>query len=241
MQKEFDSYEKLSVTTDIVVLTTDNKEQENKRKVAGKGLQALLIKRDEQPYNNMWSLPGGFVNPEDKLTDCVERKLQQKTGLKDIYKEQLATYGDDIERDSRGRVISVAYLALTPKSRVQLSNDSGTKETQWFWIEYDETGIYFRNTVDDSIIVRELAFDHLSMIKDSIDRLKNKIMYTNVGFNLLDEYFTIKELQTVFEIILEKEVYGFRKLIMPRIEETDIWSDGKAHRPARLYKLRRDV
>ena len=239
MKRNFNSYEKISIATDIVILTTDNKEQTNKRKVAEKGLQVLLIKRDEEPYNGSWSLVGGFVNPHDTLIDCVDRKLREKTGISEIYKEQLYTYGDSLDRDPRGRVVSVAYLALAPKSKIQLDKENASKETKWFWLNKDSNNkIHLESADKEELRIEELAFDHMSILSDALERLKNKIMYTDVGFSLLDKHFTLNELEAVYSLILEKKIYGFRRIIENKVIETGLESEGKAHRPAKLYMKR---
>lgn len=238
----FENYEKLSVTTDMVVLTVDKKIPENNRLSAEIGLQVLLVKRDINPFNGEWSLPGGFVNPGDRLVDCVQNKLMHKTGLKNVYNEQLYTFGDVLDRDPRGRVISVAYMALSPKSKIQLDNSIAEKESSWFWVRAlrDDTGniisILLENSQDKSEIICNLAFDHMEMLKCALTRIQNKVMYTDIAFEMMEEIFTIKELQTVYEEILGKQIQGFRRIIDQKLDETDLWTDGKAHRPARLYK-----
>lgn len=237
----FDHYEKISVATDIVVLTTDDKPLGNNRKVAEKGLQILLAKRDEDPHKDYWALPAGFVNVHESLIDCAKRKLREKVGLENIFMEQLYTYGDDAERDERGRVISVAYIALAPKEEITLNSEQASKESEWFWVEpstneWRADTLKFISVSDPSIEVEHLAFDHRAIIADALNRIKNKIMYTDIAFNLVNKQFTVKELQTVYELLLGREVQAFRRVMSDKIVETDNWTDGKAHRPARLFK-----
>ena len=234
-------HQSISVATDIVVLTTDNKSLTNNRKVPEKGLQILLVRRDEEPYKNYWALPAGFVNPNETLIGCAKRKLKEKVGLENIFMEQLYTYGDDIERDERGRVISVAYIALAPKEKIVLNSKQASKESQWFWVssttgEWDATSLEFESVENTNENIEELAFDHKKIIADALSRIKNKIMYTDIAFNMVNELFTIKEMQTVYELMLGKEIQAFRRVIYDKVVETDNWKDGKAHRPARLYR-----
>ncbi|WP_425806628.1 NUDIX domain-containing protein [Desulfitobacterium sp. Sab5] len=233
----------MSVATDVVVLTTDNKPLNNNRKVAEKGLQILLVKRDEEPYNGCWTLPAGFVNYDEPLIESAKRKLREKVGLDDIYLEQLYSYGDDVNRDVRGRVVSVGYIALAPKEKIILNSERASKESEWFWIEsstseWEQDKLSFILVKDLSVRITSLAFDHSIIIADALNRIKNKIMYTDVAFHLVNELFTVKELQTVYELLLGCEVQAFRRVMNDKIIETDNWSDGKAHRPARLFKKR---
>lgn len=246
-----DDYKKLSITTDIVMLTTSDKEQINERSVPRKGIQVLLIKRGIEPFKGMWTLPGGFVNYGDTLTGTVEKKLMQKTGIKnikDIYKEQLYTYGDNINRDPRGNVVTVAYLALFKKEEISANYSDGDNETSWFWvdIERDEerkaAKLQYTN-VDTGEVVTELGFDHDRIIQDGLDRLQGKIMYTDVGFHLVNSEFTIKELQMVYEVILGRYIDNpsFRRIIQNKIKETgrmtsDIKDTPEFHRPSKLYR-----
>lgn len=245
-----DSYPKVRVTTDIVILTTEDKELHDKRGVPDKGVQVLLIKRKEEPFKQSWTLPGGFVDFNKPLIDTVMGKLRQKTGVHDIYVEQLYTYGDNINRDPRDRVISVAYIALVSKDNiVKLNLENGDSETDWFWVES------LRDTVTNEVkdisltrsttteIVTDLGFDHKKMIIDALNRVGNKVVYTDIGFNLVHTYFTIKELQLAYEALVGKGIPAFRRQIMPKIEEvglttTNIKAEPELHRPAKLYRKR---
>lgn len=237
-------YKSVRNTTDIVILTTEDKEVENERKVPNKGIQVLLVKRDEEPFNGMWTLPGGFVDHDKGLSECVEEKLLQKTGVAGLYKEQLYTYGDDIHRDPRDRVITIGYIALTSKNSININN-GGNKETDWFWVNVSRNKFGEVETVtftrDKRIeVVDKLGFDHSNIVIDAINRLSNKIMYTDIGFHLVNTEFTIKELQMAYEAITGKEIAGFRRIIEPKIIETgkttlDIKDKPDLHRPAKLY------
>lgn len=241
-----ESYEKLRNTTDIVILTTENKEIHNERKVPTKGLQVLLIKRDEEPFNGCWTLPGGFVDCKKSLKQCVEEKLKQKTGIDTLYKEQLYTYGDDVYRDPRDRIITIAYIALTSKDKTHIENCHGDKETDWFWVE---TVRDTHGEVTEARFIREgsrevvktLGFDHNNIVIDAINRMANKIMYTDIGFHLVKDEFTVKELEMAYEAVVGRSIPGFRRIIEHKITETnksttDVSDRPYAHRPAKLYK-----
>lgn len=220
-------FEKPSVTVDIVTLKAVNT-YINSKKGPGKALSILLVKRDEEPFKNKWSLPGGFVNVNENLEDKAKSKLLEKTGVKDLYLEQLYTFSD-INRDPRGRVISVAYMALTNDEKLNQDIISASKETKWFTIN-DNTLI----SEDETINIKDLAFDHQNIIKTALSRLNGKIEYTDVAFHLLPHKFTIKEIQLLFECIMGYRIDSFQRKMGNRIIETDeiIKVVG---RPARLF------
>lgn len=127
-------YERPSVTNDVIIFTTDDKKEENSRKVPRKGLQVLLIKRDDYPHKGKWAIPGGFVNIDESLEDGADRKLKDETGIQNVYMEQLYSFSE-INRDPRTRVISVGNVALISKDNIKFNNTTNVKETKWFWIE----------------------------------------------------------------------------------------------------------
>lgn len=126
-------YERPSVTNDIIIFTTEDKEEENIRKVPRKGMQVLLIKRKEHPFIEKWAIPGGFVRMNESLQEGAERELKEETGIDKVYFEQLYTFGE-INRDPRTRVISVGNVALISKNSVKPIAGDDAKEVQWFWI-----------------------------------------------------------------------------------------------------------
>ncbi len=127
-------YERPSVTNDVIIFTTDDKNEENSRKVAKKGLQILLIKRDDYPEKDKWAIPGGFVNMEESLEEGAIRKLKEETGIDNVYTEQLYSFGE-VNRDSRTRVISIGNIALMSKDRINFKQDENINKSSWFWIE----------------------------------------------------------------------------------------------------------
>lgn len=128
------SYERPSVTNDVIIFTTDDKIEENSRKVPKKGLQVLLIKRDNYPEKGKWAIPGGFISDNEGLEEGAIRKLKEETGIEDVYVEQLYSFGET-NRDPRTRVISVGNMALTSKDNINFKPHSNVKEKKWFWIE----------------------------------------------------------------------------------------------------------
>jgi 8-oxo-dGTP diphosphatase len=268
-------YKRPSVTNDIIIFTTADKEEDNLRKVAKKGMQVILIERDDYPYIGKWSLPGGFVDIQESLQVSAKRKLKEKTGIDNVYTEQLYTFGD-VHRDKRTRVISVGNIALVEKESIKFEEVDSLKKSEWFWI--DKTLIssekhdkYIENkhllslkSVDKKIEIyyeltekierdifrrkeifykllnnstEEVAFDHYKILDYGIDRLRNKVEYTPIAFNLLPRLFTVKELQNVYEAIMGREILNFRRKMGEMIIETDEKIEGKAFRPAKVFKF----
>lgn len=127
-------YERPSITNDVIIFTTQDKISINSRKVPQKGMQVLLIKRDEYPEKGKWAIPGGFVSNNESLEEGALRKLKEETGIENVYIEQLYSFGE-INRDPRTRVISIGNIALISKEDIKFSNDKNIKESKWFWIE----------------------------------------------------------------------------------------------------------
>ena len=232
--KKYDSnrYEKPSVTTDILMITTDKNLD---------SLEILLIKRRGHPFQNCWAIPGGFVNMNESLLEGANRELFEETHIKDVYLEQLYTFGD-VGRDPRTRVITVAYLALleNSKKRVAIAGDDA-KEAVWFKILKGEKGYYLQDeSTLNKVRFDELAFDHAKIIKMAIDRLKNKVEYTDIAFELLPKHFTLYQVQKVFELLLWKSVHksNFRRIIVDRLVYDDKQiTIRKDVRPAASYHL----
>jgi 8-oxo-dGTP diphosphatase len=188
-------------------------------------LYVLLIQQKFGTEESYWALPGGLVQSQESLQDAVKRELKEETNVSVNYFEQLFTFGDDVFRDPRNRVISVAYFALVDSSKLNIKADSDAENAQWFKI--------------DSI--PSLAFDHSIILTKAIDRLKAKLTYEPIGFDLLPKEFLFSELENLYCTILEKEIdrRNFRKKILSFeiIEETDHFSSVKTGRPAKLFKF----
>ncbi len=208
-------FPKPSVTVDVVIVT-----------LRGEELQVLLIKRDLAPYKGRWAIPGGFVQLDESLESAARRELNEETGVADVYLEQLYTFGDP-GRDPRGRVISVAYIALVP-APLSVEAGSDAREARWWPLAK----------------LPALAFDHDQILQYALTRLRYKIEYSAVGFRLMPATFTLSELQRAYEIILGEPLdkRNFRRRIMEAevIEPTDDLRTGDG-RPARLYRFRPDA
>lgn len=208
-------YEKMSVAVDLLVFTIEDDK-----------LQLLMIEREEEPFANMLALPGVFVGIDETLDDAVRRGIMEESGLENIYFEQLYTFGD-VDRDPRMRILSVAYMALVPVEKLIFK--AGERVTGAWLVDVEDL-----LAGDD-----EIAFDHRRIIEYARQRLKNKAEYSKIAFHLVDDRFTLPELQRVYEILLGKKLYkaNFRKKIAGLVEETEYMTAGEAHRPSRLYRL----
>lgn len=202
-----------AITTDVVIMTIRNKQ-----------LQVLLIKRKSVPFQGRWALPGGFLNMQEDLRQCASRELEEETGVTGVFLEQLYTFGSP-DRDPRERVISVAYYALIPSDVLQLRAATDAQAVAWYVI--DE--------------LPQLGFDHLKIIDIARQRLIAKLDYSTIAFQFMPVEFTLSELQSVYEIILNSEMdkRNFRKwvLALEQIEETGNERKHGAYRPAKLYRL----
>jgi len=209
-------YPRPALTVDCVVFGLDEQD-----------LKVLLVRRGLPPFEGRWALPGGFVRMEETLDDAARRELREETGLKDVYLEQLYTFGD-VRRDPRGRVVSVAYYALVNLAdhRVQAATDAS--DAAWF----------------AATDLPRLAFDHDRILDAASQRLKGKVRYQPIGFELLPEKFTLSQLQRLYETVLERPLdkRNFRKKILSMgvLVETDEVQQDVAHRAARLYRFDED-
>ncbi|HEY4358076.1 MAG TPA: NUDIX domain-containing protein [Acidobacteriaceae bacterium] len=201
----------MKVAVDIVIFT-----------IQAGVLKALLVKRLIPPFEGQFALPGGFVLKDEDLDQAALRELREETGIGDVYLEQLYSFGSP-DRDPRGRIVSVAYFALVSADR-QLHAGSDAAEAQWFPVSK----------------MPQLAFDHAEIFEYAIERLRNKLEYTTVGFQLLPEKFTLTELQTVYEAILEKTLdkRNFRRKIaqLKILKPLREFQHG-GQRPAQLFKF----
>lgn len=188
-------------------------------------LNVLLIKQKFGELKNQWALVGGFVKDKESLQEAVNRELHEEAGIKVNYLEQLYTFGDDINRDPRFRVVTVAYFALVNSTKFVLTADSDAEEAAWFPVNK----------------LPKLAFDHKEIIKLAGKRLQGKLSYQPVGFDLLPKEFLFSELENLYCTILEKEIdrRNFRKKILSFgiVEETALFSSKKAGRPAKLFRF----
>ena len=260
--KKYDDskYSKPSVTSDVALFSVSDGYQSNYRKLKKKYFSILLVKRKNYPFKDMWCLPGGFIKINETSEEAARRVLANETNLKDIFLEQLYTF-DDLNRDPRTRVMSISYLGLVDKNKL---DDSLYENASWFNININESEQYIDVVLDDDReklkfkikkILKEkttdrykyeivennsIAFDHPKVIVSGIQRLKNKLTYTDIVFNMIGDYFSLGELQQIYEVILGKKLLdpAFRRIIKDKVEKTDIIKKGEGHRPSVLFKYR---
>ena len=187
--KDYDSnkFDKPSVTNDLIIFTTENMEEENIRKVPRKGMQVLLVKRDEYPEKGKWAIPGGFVHINESLEDGATRKLKEETGMDNVYMEQLYTFGET-NRDSRTRVISIGNIALISKENINYNKSNKNMESMWFWINKKilnkvNSEDYIINIYELSLISEdgniEIKYEITEKIEKNILKRKNEIYNNN--------------------------------------------------------------
>jgi 8-oxo-dGTP diphosphatase len=206
-------YARPSLTVDCVVFGFDDGE-----------LKVMLIQRGLAPFAGKWALPGGFVRVDETLDDASRRELAEETGITKVYLEQLYTFGE-LRRDPRERVVSVAYYALVKLSDHRIKAATDAKDAAWFGVSDVPT----------------LAFDHDQILATALQRLKGKVRYEPIGFELLPPKFTLSHLQHLYETVLEQKLdkRNFRKKIlsMGLLVELDEIEQDVAHRAARLYQF----
>ncbi|MBI2884742.1 MAG: NUDIX hydrolase [Candidatus Omnitrophica bacterium] len=193
-------------------------------------LKALLVKRQQPPFLGAWCLPGGFVRPEESVDAAALRELQEETHITRIYLEQLYTFGN-LDRDPRGRVISVSYYAVVDWAQLRdairppSTQDGQAAPGRWCAVTR----------------LPELAFDHRQIVSLALERLRNKVNYTSVGFQLLPKKFTLSELQQAYEVILgtalDKRNFRKKMLQLGILRSTHEHRLEGRRRPARLYSF----
>ena len=222
-------YEHPSVTVDTLIFTVDKSEEDCY-------LQILLVRRQDHPFLHKWAIPGGFVGMKESVDQAALRELEEEIGFRDIYLEQLYTWGD-VERDPRARIISVSYIALIPREKLPCEG-KGDTEAVWYCVSI--RGGHLRLWNDNGELAEEeLAFDHAKMIRLALERMKNKVFYTDIVFKLLPGKFTFPELQRLYEAILEEKLHApnFRRDMSKWVEQTEEkCKHQKAGKPAWYFR-----
>lgn len=207
------AYPQPSVTIDCIVFGYD-----------GSQLSLLLLNRKEEPFKNKWTLPGGFLQLPENLKQCAERILFTKTGLKNLYLEQLYTFGE-VDRDPRGRVLSIGYYALVNPAKLTLVAGKAANDVAWFNIGE----------------LPQLGFDHKAITQTAFTRLKAKLTYQPIGFELLPRQFTLTELQQLYECIWQTPLdkRNFRKRILESgiLSATGLKKTGLKNRAPELFEF----
>lgn len=194
--------------------------------ILNRNLKILLIKRKFPPFKSMSALPGGFVLINENLDQAVARELHEETNVKNIFLKQFKTYGD-VHRDPRGRIVSVAFMALIDGEKVKLKSRMDAERAHWA----------------SAYKLPQLAFDHKKIIREALEELRFDLLNTNIVCQIMPERFTLTELQKTHELILDKTLdkRNFRKkinelMLLKELHETKM--EG-AHRPAQLYSFKK--
>lgn len=208
-------YPRPAITVDCIIFGLDASQQ----------LKVLLIQRGTEPYLDYWAFPGGFVDMDETLEAAALRELEEETGMREVFIEQLYTFGNP-GRDPRGRVISVAYFALVNLEQYEIKAASDASNAAWFEVNS----------------MPELAFDHQQIFNTALERLRAKVRYQPIGFELLPDRFTLSQLQQLYETILGVEERLNKRNFRKRIQDMGILKEvgiqeGVAHRPAKLYSF----
>jgi len=187
-------------------------------------LKVLLVQRELEPFAGRWALPGGFVRVGEGLEEAARRELEEETGVGKVFLEQLYTFGEP-QRDPRGHTVSVAYYALVRLGDHRVRAATDARQAAWFAV-WD---------------LPRLAFDHDEILQAALERLRGKVRYRPIGFQLLPPKFTLTQLQRVYEKILERQLdkRNFRKKLLSTelLVELDEVEEDVAHRAARLYRF----
>jgi 8-oxo-dGTP diphosphatase len=209
-------YPRPALTTDCVIFGFD-----------GIGLNVLLIQRGIEPFKGQWAFPGGFMNMTETAEECARRELREETGVKDVYMEQLQAFSS-VGRDPRGRVVTIAFYALVRPYDYEVIGGDDAADARWFHVEE----------------MPQLAFDHEEIFKIAWERLKWKIRFEPIGFRLLDEKFTMGDLQRLYEAILQQRFdrRNFQKKMISTNVLTQLPErrEGTPYRAPQLYTFNED-
>ena len=259
-------YEKPSVTVDAVILRLVDKETNNYRKLPEKKLQVYLLNRKYSPFKDKFAIVGTFIDLNNELAKTMKLCVESKVGLENFYYEQLYTFGEK-QRDPRTRVLSVSYMLLTNQSKLHggewfdIDLNNGKIKLESFENGYRserEVGIILTSgdtVLKNNLIVKsekkgiervsevevvnsDIAFDHIKIIYYALNRLKNKLEYTDIIFNLMKEKFTLTELKNSYEVILGEKLLdaNFRRKTASLVLPLNEYTQDKGHRPSQLFK-----
>ena len=207
----YSSFPRFHVGVDCIIFAVNNDR-----------LSVLLVKRDFEPEQGKWSLLGGFVNDNASVDEAAKRVLRELTGIDNVFIRQIGAFGE-IDRDPGARVVSVAYFALLNLKEV---DEKVVNEYKAEWVDVND--------------LPQLGFDHPKMIEQALSVMRRKILTDALAFNLLPEYFTLTQLQTLVETVTGKELdkRNFRKRIaeIPGVEQTDLIDKESSRRGARMYR-----
>lgn len=265
-EKEFlnsysiEEYERPSVAADIVVFTMLSKTEDSYRHDPKNSLSVLLIRRGEHPFKNCWAIPGGFMRGNETIEECAYREITEETGITPTALMNIGVFSEPC-RDPRGRVVSNAFLSITGDENLKPEGSTDAVEARWFDVSFDNNSYgeivlelsncseninvtlkekltRFGKTEYEIIDNDSLAFDHAKIIATALTVLKKSAEDFELIFDFLPEKFTLTELQKVQETIMNISVLpaNFRRKIANLVEETDEYTSGAGHRPAKLFR-----
>lgn len=204
-------YPRAAVTTDCVIFGFD-----------GKQLQVLLIERGVEPYKGEWALPGGFLRMDESVEECAFRELREETAFEPVSLEQFGVFSA-VDRDPRGRVVTIAFYALVKKEDVHGGDDAA--RAQWFNID----------------LLPPLAFDHQDILHEAQQALKRDIHHQPVAFRMLAEHFTMPQLQRLYESILgvtfDRRNFQKKMIASGVVQEEQTEPEKTGHRPGKLFSF----
>ncbi len=241
MNYDISQYDRPSVAVDAVVFGVDDFKSATMEE---KKLKILLVKRGEEPFKDMYSLPGGFLRKGETVEEAVRRELEEEAGVKNSKLIPLKVYSKT-GRDPRGWIISDTFISLTNTVELSTLENSDAKEAIWLELTYDSDNdtIHISSDIiisaDGFVLGSQLAFDHGQIIYDAFKKLQDEVKYHDIIFDLMPEFFTISDLHNPYRTILNKTetIQAFRKRMIPKIEQTDLYDNTtSAHRKSRLYR-----
>ncbi len=237
---EYDAseFQRPSLTVDVALLTA-----------ADGWLRALLLRRTQHPDMGKWALPGGFVGIDESLDDAAARVMREKAGFKGVFLEQLYTFGRP-GRDPRTRVVTVAYYGLVPFERLDVARDAVAGSAGGELVKVARLRVPWEGerggpvqALDELDRLMPLAFDHAEILGMTVKRLRGKLDYAPIGFELLPELFSLRALQQVHEVIsgrrLNKDSFRRRMLASGQLEPTGERRTDVEYRPPELYRVLR--
>lgn len=265
-EKEFlsrynmDDYERPSVTTDVVAFMIRSEESDNYKRNSENKLSILLVKRGRHPFKDCWALPGGFLQSDETIEECAVREITEETNVTPVSLMPVAVFSEP-GRDPRGWIISNAYACIISEESVRQTGGDDASDAQWFdvWFEQDKDGDYrldlqYAQTQLHAVLTEEetrfgrtsftikdsgnLAFDHARIIATALTALREGAKNVETVFDFLPEKFTLTAMQKVQETIMNISILpaNFRRKIKDFVVETDEFTQGAGHRPAKLYR-----
>ena len=255
-----EDYDRPSIATDIAVFTMYGEEAECHRKDAEPRLSVLLIKRGEHPYMNKWALPGGFLKSTETVEECAYREITEEANLTPVSLMPIGVFSEP-NRDPRGRIVSNAFASIVGEENIKIMSGDDAISAKWFDVDFyledndifklelscenekivaelREKGTKFGTTEFEILTNTGLAFDHAKIITTALTHIRNEAEKFSVTFDFLPEKFTLAALQKVQETLMGISLLtaNFRRKIAGLVVETDEFTEGVGHRPARLFK-----